>query len=94
MIINVPKSANVSPDTHARDEVLMLEETDADIEQAYCDSLNDVYGTVDVCGYTYDAGYALQQLDPTAFRCGVADWSSEMYVEVDPDDFPEVLPEG
>ena len=42
-------------------------------ENAYEEMLTDAYGTVDICGMTFNAGYALRQLDPTAFRCGLAD---------------------
>lgn len=43
-------------------------------EDDYEEYLNDSHGTVDVCGYIYDAGYALKELDPTAFRIGMNDW--------------------
>lgn len=42
-------------------------------EQEYEDMLNDTYGTVDICGMTFDQGTVLKELDPTAFRCGLAD---------------------
>lgn len=43
-------------------------------QDMFADSLGDSYGTVSVCGYEFDAGYALRELDPTAFRCGLLDW--------------------
>lgn len=42
-------------------------------EKEYEQKLNEIYGTVDICGQTFDAGYALRLLDPTAFDCGMAD---------------------
>lgn len=42
-------------------------------ESEYADRLTDIYGTVSICGMTFDAGYALQELDPVAFRCYMAD---------------------
>lgn len=39
--------------------------------------LTDLYGTVAVCGFDYDAGAALRQLDPVAFRSAFVDWESE-----------------
>ena len=42
-------------------------------EDAYEDMLNDIYGTVTVCGYEHDQGTLLREIDPTAFRCGLSD---------------------
>lgn len=46
----------------------------SDMTNEYKDFLNDVYGEVYVCGYTYEAGSVLADVDPIAFRCGMADW--------------------
>ena len=35
-------------------------------DSEYADVLTDIYGTVSVCGQTFDAGDALKDLDPTA----------------------------
>jgi hypothetical protein len=43
-------------------------------DEEYIEILNDIYGTVKVCGMTYDAGNLLQEIDPTAFRCGNNDY--------------------
>ena len=42
-------------------------------ENEYEEMLNDTYETVEICGMTYEAGYALKEVDPVAFRCGLAD---------------------
>ena len=47
----------------------------ADFEEAYEEMLTDVYGDVTICGYNYDAGYALKEIDPTAYRCGMNDFA-------------------
>lgn len=39
----------------------------------YRDILDEVYGDVEICGMTFSSGRALEELDPTAFRCGKAD---------------------
>lgn len=44
--------------------------------------LDEVYGEVDICGYTYSASYALQNLDPTAYRCGMSDYYDSLYYDV------------
>lgn len=47
-------------------------------EDEFEEYLNEMYGTVDVCGMTFDSGAILRELDPTAFRCGQADYESEL----------------
>ena len=42
-------------------------------EEEYEDYVTEVYGDIDVCGYSYPAGQVLREIDPTAFRCGIAD---------------------
>lgn len=42
-------------------------------EDSFEEMLNDLYGTVEICGCTFNSGYALKELDPIAFRCGLAD---------------------
>jgi hypothetical protein len=53
-------------------------------EDDYDDMLNETYGTVDICGYTYDSAYALKELDPTAYNCGFADYQEEEDVYICP----------
>lgn len=38
--------------------------------------LNEMYGTVEVCGGTFDAGRALLELDPEAFRQAISEYES------------------
>jgi len=47
-------------------------------EDEYEEYLNEAWGIVDVCGLPFDAGTILMELDPTAFRCGLADYESEL----------------
>ena len=42
-------------------------------EDQYEEQLNDCYETVTICGMEYEQGRALRELDPVAFRCGMAD---------------------
>lgn len=53
-----------------------------DLEKQYEEMLSEVYGTIQICGYDYDAADALKSVDPTAFRCGLSDFSAE-YIEVE-----------
>lgn len=45
-----------------------------ELEDAFENDLNECYDAVSVCGYEFDAGRALRELDPIAFRCGFLDW--------------------
>lgn len=42
-------------------------------EDMYEQILNDLYGTIEVGNLSFDAGAIVRELDPTAFRCGMAD---------------------
>lgn len=46
-------------------------------ETEYDNWLDEVYGDVNICGYTYSASQALENVDPTAYRCGKSDYESE-----------------
>lgn len=53
-------------------------------EDDYRDMLNENYGDVEICGMTFSSGDALEELDPTAFRCGFADYQEEEEVYICP----------
>lgn len=46
------------------------------------DMLNEVYGAIDVCGYKYDASFALKFLDETAYNCYLSDWLDSQEMEM------------
>ena len=48
--------------------------TPIDREAAYREELDGAYGTIDVCGYEFDAAALLEKVDPVAFRFGVKDY--------------------
>lgn len=49
----------------------------------YKEFLNEVHGSLTICGMTYDQGDALEALDPVAFRCGLGDYESELQSELE-----------
>lgn len=49
----------------------------------YMDYLDEIYGDVQVCGYTYGHGRTLEAIDPVAFRCGLGDYESEIQTELE-----------
>lgn len=60
-----------------------------ELEDMYEEMLNECYEPVSICGFNYDQGHALRNLDPIAFRCGVSDWEGEEFEEVRLDDMTE-----
>lgn len=59
-----------------------------DTDAEYESFLDEAYEPVNIAGMTYGAGYALEAVDPTAFRCGVADHANAQcndgeWVEID-----------
>lgn len=51
--------------------------------EEYRDYLNEIYGSVDVCGQTFDQGDLLEDADPVAFRCGKSDYESMIQSELE-----------
>jgi hypothetical protein len=54
--------------------------TYSEIEDAYCDFLDEIYEPVELAGMTVNAS-DMKDIDPIMFRCGCSDWSSEEFVE-------------
>jgi len=52
-----------------------------EVKSTYDDMLDEVYGAVDVSGLSYYTSHVLSEIDPTAYRCGFADWCSTEYEE-------------
>jgi len=50
--------------------------TEQELYGMYDEMLDDVYGMVDICGYSYDASTALERIDPTAYEVGFSDYCS------------------
>ena len=49
--------------------------------ELYDNMLNDVYGTVSICGMAYDASIALERIDPIAYTLGLTEWEDEQSVD-------------
>jgi len=50
-------------------------------DEEFEDVLNNIYGDINICGMTFDSGYVLRELDPTAFRCGKIDYEDSLEPE-------------
>jgi len=76
-----------------KDEVTAIQ----DLDERYDHFLDDVYETVNIAGHEYCTSKALEEIDPTAYRCGFDDWldsecQNNAMVEIDGDhyDYDEV----
>ena len=49
-----------------------------DIEASYQEYLDEAYGDIEICGYTYSASQALESVDPIAYRVGLSDYESSL----------------
>lgn len=56
--------------------------TDYELEQHYDDMLDECYPDLTIAGYEYSTSSALKEVDPTTYRCGYADYTSERYIEI------------
>ncbi len=58
--------------------------SDREMEERYKEALNE-QGPVSICGFEYEPATALQAVDPTAYRCGFADYcgTDDSLVEID-----------
>jgi peptidoglycan hydrolase CwlO-like protein len=52
--------------------------TSLDTEELYANMLDEVYPDCEIAGMSFTTSRALKELDPTAFRCGEADYISEL----------------
>lgn len=57
----------------------IVDNLDSDL---YDEMLNECYGDVNICGYEYSAAYALEQIDPIAYRCGMSDYYDSLYSDI------------
>lgn len=52
-----------------------------DYEEQYDETLNELYGDVQIAGCDFSTSYALKELDPTAYRCGLIDYVDSLDLE-------------
>lgn len=52
-------------------------------DSEYVDYLNEIYGTVEVCGQTFEQGDLFKDADPIAFDCQKGDYESQLQSELE-----------
>ena len=50
-------------------------------EDEFEEALDDIYGDVEIAGHKYSTGQTLREIDPIAFRCGLADYGDSLETE-------------
>lgn len=58
-------------------------ENELDIEDAYDNMLDEMYGDIEICGLEYSASIALFRVDEVAYNCGKNDYSSNIIEEIE-----------
>lgn len=54
-------------------------------DEPYDDMLDELYGEIDICGYSYFASVALYKLDEIAYRCGKNDYYDSLCYDLTDD---------
>lgn len=55
----------------------------------YDELLDEIYGEIDVCGYSMDAYRVLKEMDPIAYREGFLNWLDANDLTTDEDEADE-----
>jgi hypothetical protein len=85
---------NTTKEMHMKfEEYVQIHGSKVDVDEAYKDMLDEVYGEVEVAGLRYSTSRTLEIVDPTAFRCGMVDFvdsmtSDNVWVEINENFYP------
>jgi len=61
--------------TQTQKQLIQNELNAVDLEEIYSDALDDIYGVIEIAGIRgYLTSRVLKEIDPTAFRVGMADY--------------------
>jgi len=61
----------------------MLENAGGQFEDEYDEMLDECYGEIEVCGYSYAASVALYRIDKTAYECGMNDYNKPCLMTIE-----------
>lgn len=51
--------------------------------ETYEDYLNEMYPETTIAGHNYSTSHALKEIDPIAYRCGLSDYASALFCEIE-----------
>ena len=52
----------------------LIELSESELDDAYCEMLDECYPDCSIAGYNYCTSLALYEVDPIAYDCGFSDW--------------------
>lgn len=52
-------------------------------DDPYDEMLDEIYGDIEICGYSYCASIALYRVDPIAYKVGRSDWEDSEASEIE-----------
>lgn len=55
----------------------------------YDEYLDEMYSETTIAGCNYSTSYALKEIDPIAYRCGLSDYASELFDEIEEEEIEE-----
>ena len=50
--------------------------------ERFDECLNEIYGEVEVCGYTYETARLLKMADPVAYRCAFLEFLDDERIQI------------
>jgi len=56
--------------------------TESGFEEIYNDMLDEVYGTLKICGLEYSCSRTLREIDPIAYREGLLNYADSEGIEL------------
>ena len=54
-------------------------------DEYYDNMLDDEYGEVDICGYSYASSYVFREIDPIAYNCSKSDYYDSLHSDIESD---------
>jgi len=53
------------------------------LKNDFCNLIDEIYGSITICGGVFTASKILKEIDPIAFRCYFSDYESEIEYETE-----------
>ena len=69
--------------TETQERLIISELYSVDVDEAFNDSIDETYSSVDICGIEFEPSRILKECDEIAYNCYMCDWlDAEEFVEV------------
>lgn len=57
--------------------------------EIYDEYLDEMYPETTIAGHNYSTSHALKRIDPIAYRCGLSDYATELFEEIEEEEIEE-----